>query len=160
MEMSALKDFRFQVEVGRNDGRTLDVVAPGKPVLTVATPPEFRRGVPNVWSPEEMLIAASASCYALTLGAIAEWLGVPIRDLGVTGAGHVTRRADGRFGFVLIELAVSLTTDHGFEHEARKAARLAEARCLVDRALTVPVEVELTIETADSATYEAVGAVS
>jgi organic hydroperoxide reductase OsmC/OhrA len=158
--MSTLKDFRFTVDVVRDDDRTVSSTAAGKPTLAVATPPEFRGGIPGTWSPEELLVAASASCFALTLGATAEWLGVPIRVLEIGGAGHVTRRADGRFGFVGIELAVTLTTDEGFEEEARKAARLTEARCLIDRALTVPVEIELSVKTADSAALGAVGAAS
>jgi len=147
VEMSMLKDFRFQVDVGREADRVVGLNASGKPGLTVATPPEFRGGVPNVWSPEDLLVAASATCYALTLEAIAERRGIPLRDLAVSGVGHVTRRADGRFGFVAIELAVTLTTDEGFEDDAENAARSTEAACIVDRALTVPVEIELSVRT-------------
>jgi organic hydroperoxide reductase OsmC/OhrA len=145
--MSTLKDFRFQVAVEGEADRIVSLKASGKPELFVATPPEFRGGVPNVWSPEDLLVAASATCYALTFKAIAERRGIPLRDLSVSGVGHVTRRADGRFGFVAIELAVTITTDEGFEDEAEKAARATEAACIVDRALTVPVEVELSVRT-------------
>jgi organic hydroperoxide reductase OsmC/OhrA len=145
--MSMLKDFRFQVHVGGEAERTVTLTASGKPTLTVATPPEFRGGVPDVWSPEDLLVASTATCYALTLVAVAERRAVPLRDLEITGAGHVAKRADGRFGFVVIELGVRLTTDEGFEDEARKASGAAESACIISNALAVPVEVELRLRT-------------
>jgi organic hydroperoxide reductase OsmC/OhrA len=66
----------------------------------------------------------------------------------VRGAGHVTRRADGRFGFVLVELAVEITTEQGFEEEARRTARSVESGCVITEALQVPVEVELIVRVA------------
>jgi hypothetical protein len=60
----------------------------------------------------------------------------------------MTRRADGRFGFVVVELAVEITTEEGFEENARRAARAAESGCLIAQALRVPVEVELTVRAA------------
>jgi organic hydroperoxide reductase OsmC/OhrA len=145
--MSVLKDFRFQVDVDHPTGKTVRLTATGKPELEIATPPEFRGGVPNVWSPEDLLVAAVASCYALTLAAVFERRAVPLHELAVAGAGHMTKRADGGFGFVVVELGVTLTTDEGRENEAQKAARAAESACLVATALAVPVEVELELRT-------------
>lgn len=145
--MSMLKDFRFQVEVDGRAQRTVTLTATGRPPLKVATPPEFRGGVPGLWSPEDMLVGSVATCYALTLVAVTERRAVPLRALAITGAGHVTKRADGRFGFVVIELGVTLTTDEGFEPEAEKAARAAESACIISNALSVPVELELELRT-------------
>lgn len=147
--MSTLKDFRFNVEVEREVGPRLTLSAAGKPSLDVATPPEFRGGIPEVWSPEDLLVASTATCYALTLEAVAERRGVPLRDLHVVGAGHVTKRADGRLGFVVIELGVTLTTDEEFEDAARLASARAESACIISNALAVPVEVELEVRTLD-----------
>lgn len=142
--MSTLKDFVFHVTV-EGDERTVELSAIGRPTLRIATPPEFRGGIPGRWSPEDLLVGSAATCYALTLAAMAERRAVPVRELEITGAGHVTRRADGRFGFVVIELGVKLTTEEGFEEEAEKLARVAEQRCLVGNALAVPLEVELEV---------------
>lgn len=143
--MSTLKDFRFNVEVDRDAVRRLTLSSSGKPSIEVVTPPEFRGGSPGVWSPEDLLVAAAATCYALTLESVAERRGVPLRDLHVVGAGHVTKRADGRLGFVVIELAVTLTTDEGFEDEARLASTRSESGCIISNALGIPVEVELEV---------------
>jgi len=145
--MSMLKDFRFKVEVIGGTERAVTAIAEGKPRLKVVTPPEFSGGLPSRWSPEDMLVGAVASCYALTLTAVAERRAVPLRELTVVGAGHVTRRADRRFGFVVIELSVELTTEEGCEQTARDAAEKAKSVCIVSNAIEVPVELELVVRT-------------
>jgi organic hydroperoxide reductase OsmC/OhrA len=145
--MSMLKDFRFKVEAIAGPERAVTAVAAGKPRLKVVTPPEFAGGMPSRWSPEDMLVGAVSSCYALTLKAVAERRALPLGDFTVVGAGHVTRRADGRFGFVVIELRVELVTDEGCEDAARKAAEKAKSVCIVSNALEIPVELELSVHT-------------
>jgi organic hydroperoxide reductase OsmC/OhrA len=146
--MSVLKDFRFRVEVEGSADPSVEVTTEEGLALDVATPPEFRGGMHGDWSPEHLFLASVGTCYALTLAGVAERRQIPLGDVGVTGVLHVTRRADGRFGFVVVELAVRVTTEEGFEDDARRAARAAEARCLVARALDIPVEVELEVSTA------------
>ena len=146
-----LKDYRFTVRTHGATRRIVSVESEEKPKIAVATPPEFRDGVAGVWSPEDLLVAATASCYALTLSAVAERRSLPIRELSIFGAGHVSRRADNVFGFIVVELAVELTTDEGCEGLAERAAHVAERGCIVSDALKVPVEVELTIKTRQAA---------
>jgi organic hydroperoxide reductase OsmC/OhrA len=146
--MSIHKDFRFAVDVTGGPERVVETTTDEGLALLVATPPELRGGVHGKFSPEHLLVAATASCYALTLAAIAERREVPLRDTKVSGLGHVTRRADGRFGFVVIELAIEITTEPGFEEQARRAARAAESGCLIAEALEIPVEVELNVRVA------------
>ena len=142
-----LKDYRFTVQTHGATRRIVTAESGEKPRLAVATPPEFRDGIADVWSPEDLLVAATATCYALTLSAIAERRSLLIYDLSVLGAGHVSRRADGIFGFIVVELAVELTVAEGSESLAEKIARIAERGCIVSDALKVPVEIELTVHT-------------
>lgn len=146
--MSILKDFRFSVDVQGGPERVVETTTDEGLVLPVATPPEFRGGMHDQWSPEHLLVAATASCYALTLAAVAERRQVPLHDATVKGVGHITRRADGRFGFVVIELAVEITTEPGFEEQARRGALAARSGCLIVQALRIPVELELKVRVA------------
>ncbi len=139
--MSIVKALRFPVSVRWRGGRLTGLSAVGKPDLEVATPPEFRGGVAGVWSPEDLLVASAATCFAVTLVAIAERMQVPMRALEVTGTGHVSKRDDGRFGFVAIELDVALETSPERIEAAERAAEVAEERCLVSMALDIPVHV-------------------
>lgn len=145
--MSVFKEFRFPVAVELVEGRLTRAVVPGKPELAVATPPEFAGGIPGVWSPEDLLVVSAASCYAVTLAAVAERAEVPVRGLAVTGTGHVTRRDDGKFGFVAVELDVAFETDAQFVDAARRAAAKAEELCIVTMSMDVPVRVGVDVRT-------------
>jgi organic hydroperoxide reductase OsmC/OhrA len=107
--------------------------------------------VPDVWSPEDLFVAATATCYLVTLVGVAERRSVPLRALGVRAAGEVTQRLDGRFGFVSVDLEVVLETDPGWEGDARSAAEEAERQCLVAASLATPVLVALDVRAAAAA---------
>jgi organic hydroperoxide reductase OsmC/OhrA len=149
--VSMVKTHRFPVDVRWTGGQLTTVAVPGKPELAVATPPEFRGGVAGTWSPEDLLVGSVASCYAVTLAAVAARRGVPLRALEVRSAGDVTRRLDGRFGFTVIELEVRLETAPGQETQARFAAEEAERVCLVTASLDTPVHVEVDVSSAPAA---------
>lgn len=143
--MSITKDYRYKVGVAWEGDRITSVSSPGKPELEVATPPEFKGGVPDVWSPEDLLVASVASCYAVTLVAVAERRDLPLHGLHVSGTGHLTARDDGQFGFVVIELTVSVRTQELSLEAVEKAARYAERACIVSMALDIPVHVEVVV---------------
>ena len=142
--MSIVKVHRYGVRTRSVGPQTLDLEAPGKPTLRVATPPEFRNGVRGAWSPEELLVASLAACFELTVAAIAEYKGIPLHVIQVDATGHVERK-DSRYRFMLFELDVELETDAGRERELEHVAEVAKERCLVGSALEVPVR--LSVET-------------
>jgi peroxiredoxin-like protein len=146
--MSITKDYRYRVGVDWEGDRLTNVSSPGKPELAVATPPEFKGGLAGVWSPEDLLVAAVASCFSVTLVAVLERRDLPLRDLSVTGTGHVTARDDGRFGFVAIELTATVETDAASADAVRHAAKHAERACLVSMALEIPVHVDVVVQPA------------
>ena len=142
--MSIVKTLRFPAAVHWRGGRLTRASVPGKPTLDVATPPEFKGGVPGVWSPEDLLVAATASCYAVTLAAIAERSGVELTALDVGGIGHVERGVDGRFRFTVVELTVEVSANADPDLVERLAAK-AEQACIVSLALDVPVHLRLAV---------------
>jgi organic hydroperoxide reductase OsmC/OhrA len=141
--MGIVKTLRYPVQAHWLGGRLLRLGAAEKPLLRVATPPEFKDGIQGVWSPEELLVGAVASCYELTLVAIAGRRGVPLHTLEVDATGHLEHAPKGGYGFTVIELDVELATDPGFEEEAADVARLAKEHCIIGRALQVPVHLRL-----------------
>ena len=124
--MAVFKEMQFPVSVRWRGGRLASIGSAGKDPIEVATPPEFRGGVAGYCSPEDLLVAATASCFTLTLAAVAERGDVPLLDATVTATGHVSRRDDGRFGFVVVELDAALETLPGSEEIVRRAAKAAE----------------------------------
>jgi organic hydroperoxide reductase OsmC/OhrA len=146
--MTIVKEHRFPTSVRWLGGRLTRVSAPEKTDLDVAVPPEFRGGIEGVWSPEELLVAATASCYAVTVVALVERLGVPLLDLDVDAVGHVTKRADGKLAFVAIEVSAKLVTEPSWVAAAEAAAREAKEVCLISLALEVPVHVVAQVSAA------------
>jgi organic hydroperoxide reductase OsmC/OhrA len=138
------KEFRFPVQVAWDGGRRTTAEVEGKPPVRIATPPEFRGTDPELWSPEDVFVAAASSCLAVTIAALAEHERLPLRELSIRAHGIVGRRDDGRFGFVRIEQAVELETDPGHEQAAGALVEKAEEGCLVAASLALPVQ--LTVE--------------
>jgi hypothetical protein len=130
--MSIVKAFRYPVSVGWRRGRMTRASAAGKTDLDLATPPEFRGGVPGAH--RSLRSPTGSRCPSLTLQ--------------VDGLGHVEKRRDGRYAFVAIELTVEIETDDESLEAARAVVRQAEERCIVTLALDVPVHVRLVLPSA------------
>jgi peroxiredoxin-like protein len=139
------KEFRFPVEVDWDGGRRTTAYVAGKPLIGIATPPEFHGSDPGLWSPEDAFVAAAGSCLAVTIAALTERAGITLQDLSVRAEGIVGRRPDGRFGFVRIEQTV--IADVAARDERAAAALVAEAEdtCLVTVSLDVPVETHVEV---------------
>ena len=147
--MSTVEDFRFPVQAASLPRRRVRVTSDGKAPLEAGVPPEFRGGTPGMWSPEDLLVASVASCYAITFESVAEQRDLRVHGLAVNGVGHVARRAEGRLGFLVIELRVTVTVDVGDTEQAERVAHGAKHRCLIGHALAVPIELELAVRTVD-----------
>jgi organic hydroperoxide reductase OsmC/OhrA len=143
--MSLMKEMQFPVSIRWRGGRLVEAHARDKEGLALATPPEFRSGLAGYWTPEDLVVTSAASCFALTLAAVADRHDVPLLDATITATGHMSRRDDGNFGFTVIEVDAVLETIPGGEEAVRRAATEAEKRCLVSRALDVPVHVAVAI---------------
>jgi len=141
------KEFHFPLSVEWVGGRRVAARADGKPAIEITTPPVFRGTGPSVWSPEEFLVAAAASCLAVTFTGLAAREGLAYTNLKVDGDGVVGRRADGRFGFTRLLLRLELETDPTQEAQARELAERAEETCLVSVSLDLPVETVIEVRT-------------
>lgn len=144
--MALMKEMQFPVTLRWRGGKEAFAAAHDD-VLRLATPPEFRDGLAGDWSPEDLLVAAAASCFVLTLVAVAERHDAVLLDVTVTATGHMSRRNDGRFGFTVIEIDAELETLPGGVDAVRAAAAAAEDRCLVTMALDVPVHLGVHVRT-------------
>ena len=142
------RDLRFPVSVTWVGGRLVRADVAGKETLELATPPEFKGTDEGVWSPEDALVAAAASCFAVTYLAVAERWGVTVHDLAVDGVGRMGIGADRRLGFLGIDLTATIVTDPVQEEAAFEVAKRAENGCFVSAALAIPVGVETLVRVA------------
>jgi organic hydroperoxide reductase OsmC/OhrA len=152
--MTVVKSHRFPVAVHRHETGLVRANVPGKVELSVAVPPELRGRHEGIWSPEELLAAAVASCFAVTLEVVAEHMDVPLHDVDVRGTTNV-ERTDGRYRITHVELAVTIETDPGFVERARDAAQRTERLCLVSTALDCGVTARIDVGAAPRPTVAA-----
>lgn len=130
----------FPVRVEWLAGRQVVAGVLGKQPLRVAAPPEFDPdAVPGIWSPEDLLCNALATCVAVTLTGQAAKRGIPIVDLAVSAVGTVVRGA-----FTHFDVEIELVTEAGFEERAELAVERSE-HCLVGASLGVPVRYSSTV---------------
>jgi organic hydroperoxide reductase OsmC/OhrA len=138
------KEFHFPLVVDWVGGRRVSAQVEGKHPVEICPPPVFRGDDPSAWSAEDLLVAAAASCLAVTFTGFAERAGLDYDRLSVGGDGVCGRRDDGRFGFTRLTLRVELETAADAA-EARELVRRAEGDCLVAASLDVPIETVVVV---------------
>jgi len=145
--VAIFKDHRFSSTADWVEGERVLVSSRDKTTINVVVPPELGGPDAGVWSPEELLLAACASSYELTLLAVAKRAEIPIHSLEVRTTGHVTRCADSVLGFVVVEIDVDLVTSPEQLIHAQAAAMRAKEVCIVTIALDVPVQLRVNART-------------
>jgi organic hydroperoxide reductase OsmC/OhrA len=139
------KEFHFPLTVEWLGGRRVAAQVEGKPAIEISPPLVFRGTDPSVWSPEDFLVAAAASCLAVTFTGLAARAGLGYTSLKVDGDGIAGQRLDGRFGFTRLLLRLEVEIDASDEAEARALAEEAEQSCLVSASLDLPVETTIVV---------------
>ena len=137
------KEFHFPLSVDWVGGRRVSARVAGKPAIDVTPPPEFRGTDPAVWSPEDLFVAAAASCLAVTFTGLAERAKLAFTGLTVAGDGVAGMRDDGRFGFTALTLRLDVESDQ--PDEARRLAEKAEQTCLVSASLDLPIDTTINV---------------
>jgi organic hydroperoxide reductase OsmC/OhrA len=117
--------------------------APPRAPIVAGSPPQFG-GSDNVWSPEEVLVAATLECLWTTFEAYARHDGLEVRDWSGIGTAVLEKGAPVPF-FSSIKLVVDVTVAAADEARARRLIETAERRCIISDALKVPVQLEARI---------------
>jgi peroxiredoxin-like protein len=140
----------YRVSAWWTSGRTGLAKSDSAPnAIHFTAPPEFG-GLEGRWTPEELLLAAVASCYTTTVRTIAGDARVDFTDLNVEASG-VIRRAESGYLFAQIVLRPNLKISSAEERErALELLRRAEKLCLVSRALGTNVTFEPQLEITNS----------
>ena len=119
----------------------IHVGAEDVPPLATASPREFD-GPGNRWTPETMLVAAVADCFALTFRGLARREKLTWTSLECDATGTLDRQ-DGAVRFTHVHLHASLTVPPGADEQALvRLMQKAEERCLVSRSLNATVHLE------------------
>jgi len=117
--------------------------------IEVATPPEFPKGIPGIWSPEHLFTAAVSSCLMTTFLSIAENSKLGFTHFSCRSKGKL-EQVDGRFVMseVILETTVTIT-DKSDHDRALRVLERSEKACLISNSIRSKVTVIPTIITAN-----------
>lgn len=103
--------------------------------IEVATPPQFPKGIPGIWSPEHLFTAAVNSCLMTTFLAIAENSKLDFINFDCKSKGKL-EQVDGKF--MMSEIILEPTVIVAEEKDIERAERIlqkAEAACLISNSI-------------------------
>lgn len=114
--------------------------------VEVATPPEFPKGIPGIWSPEHLFTAAVSSCLMTTFLAIAENFKLDFKNFSCESKGKLDK-VDGKFMMSEITLLPVVTISDESQRElALKVLDKSEKACLITNSVKSNVVMEPKIE--------------
>jgi peroxiredoxin-like protein len=103
--------------------------------IEVATPPEFPKGMPGIWSPEHLFTAAVSSCLMTTFLSIAENSKLAFVSFSCKSKGKL-EQVDGKFMMSEIILEPTVTiTDEKDRERAERVLQKSEAACLISNSV-------------------------
>ena len=124
----------------------LNMLAGKSGCIEVATPPEFPKGIPGIWSPEHLFTAAVSSCLMTTFLAIAENSKLEFVSFQCHSEGKL-EKVDGKYLMTEIILEPKLVIcDEKDKERAERVLQKSEAACLISNSIKSKVTMEPVIE--------------
>jgi peroxiredoxin-like protein len=130
----------YNVEVNWNTERKGIMCSPelnkdASSCIEVATPPQFPKGMPGIWSPEHLFTAAVSSCLMTTFLSIAENSKLAFVSFSCKSKGKL-EQVDGKFMMSEIILEPTVTiSDEKDRERAEKVLQKSEAACLISNSV-------------------------
>jgi peroxiredoxin-like protein len=145
-----MKPHYYNVDVNWNHERLGTMCSPELNVesnhcIEVATPPEFPKGIPGIWSPEHLFTAAVSSCLMTTFLAIAENSKLNFKNFNCSSKGKL-EQVDGKLVMseIILEPVVTIADEKDRER-AERILQKAEAACLISNSIRSKVTMLPTI---------------
>lgn len=103
--------------------------------VQVATPPQFPKGIPGIWSPEHLFTAAVSSCFMTTFLAIAENSKLDFTAFSCKSTGKLSSE-NGRPAMteILLEPLVVIKNESDRER-AMRVLQKTESSCLITNSI-------------------------
>lgn len=114
--------------------------------IEVATPPEFPKGMPNIWSPEHLFTASVSSCLMTTFLAIAENSKLEFSAFSCNAKG-ILDKVEGKF--LMTEVILKPTVYIKNKKDVERAKRIvekSEAACLISNSIKSKITMEIDVK--------------
>lgn len=130
----------YNVSLKWEEGRKGVMKSPELPTkIEVATPPEFEKGVPGIWSPEHLFTASVLSCFMTTFLAIAEYSKLEFETFDCDAEG-ILDKVNGKFLMTEVNLNARLKiNDISKKDKAERVLQKSEAACLISNSIKTKV---------------------
>lgn len=125
----------YKTTVTWKEGRVGEISEPTLPAITVATPPQFPKGVPNIWSPEHLFVASANVCLMTTFLSIAENSKLDFKTFESEATGKL-EKVDGKF--IISEIEIRPEVKVSQEKDIERAERIlhkAKEHCLISNSM-------------------------
>lgn len=107
--------------------------------IVVATPPQFPKGMPNIWSPEHLFTASVSSCFMTTFLSIAENSRLEFEAFNCMAKGKL-EQIEGKFKMSEIILEATLILKNMEDKEkGERILNKSEAACLISNSINSKV---------------------
>jgi organic hydroperoxide reductase OsmC/OhrA len=124
--------YYFEVDLKRTTGRrgmltAKDVIGS----IEIATAPEFKGGIPDIWTPEHLFLGALSSGYMTTYLAIADKQNLKVKDITCSSIGQINLYED-HLEFTTINLYPKVYIE--FEKDLARANKIllsAYMHCII-----------------------------
>jgi len=116
--------------------------------IEVATPPQFPKGMENIWSPEHFFVAAVNSCLMTTFLSIAEHSKLEFKSFDSKATGKL-ETVDGKMMMSEVTLKpVVVISNHDQLEKAERILNKSEAVCLISNSIKSKIifEPEIRVE--------------
>ncbi|MBO2545454.1 OsmC family protein [Salegentibacter sp. BDJ18] len=136
----------YQVDLTWLEDRKGEVSSPElTDTIETATPPDFPKGMPNIWSPEHFLVAAVESCLMTTFLAIAENSKLEFISFKSKAIGKLDK-VEGKFQ--MTEIILKPVLEISDENNAERAKRIiekSEKACLISNSIKSKIILEAEV---------------
>jgi organic hydroperoxide reductase OsmC/OhrA len=140
----------YRVIADVNSASDVTLKSVGLPSMRSAAPMEFD-GPGDLWSPEHLIVAAIADCYAVTFQGLARRSNLAFESLTCAVDGTLERVENvTRFTRFIVRPRLQLA-DGAHLDLARRILVRAEETCLITRSLNAVIDLDLQIEAPDEA---------
>ncbi len=137
------QEYFYEVNINWKRDRVGELSSPVlSPTIECATPPEFPNGVPNIWSPEHLFVAAINSCYMATFLAIADNFKLEIESFSCNTIAKL-EMVESRYQITTAEMSpvVKLSNPADAEKVIRVLEK-AKAGCLVTNSMKTEISLK------------------
>lgn len=136
----------YNVNLNWIENRKGEISSPELPTtIEVATPPQFAKGIPDIWSPEHLLTASVNSCFMTTFLAIAENSKLEFENFSCSAKGKL-EQVEGKFLMTEVELEPVLKIKKDTDREkAERVLQKSEAACLISNSIKSKVVLNTNI---------------